>query len=202
MCDVLFSAARSAALSPRKEVPSLISISSSHPADIFLVLPELDLLPLMSVIFPPQNNSPSWVLPPHRAMLFPSVSIGSGLFIMPLVKLLGSFIPAFAEALGAGVMRQFLSFLRWQPSRPPSSHYHCQPPFPAAFHLPCSIHQATKANLVFTSGESMKGRRGSGTILRAKNAHAMQLAISLFFFIFRMAESWCLGRQVDLGTAL
>ena len=48
----------------------------------------------------------------------------------------------------------------------------------------------------------MKGRRGSGTILRAKNAHAMQLAISLFFFIHRMAESWCMGRRVDLGTAL
>ena len=53
MCDVLFSAARSATLSPRKEVPSLIRISSSRPADIFLVLPELDLLPLMSVLFLP-----------------------------------------------------------------------------------------------------------------------------------------------------
>ena len=86
--DVLFSAARSAALSPRKEVPSLIPNSSCRPADIFLPCftrarpAAIDV----SIISPLQ--SPSRVLPPHRAMLFPSVSIGSGLFIMPLVKLL------------------------------------------------------------------------------------------------------------------
>ena len=34
--DTLFSAAQSAALAPRKEVPSLIPGSSSRPADIFL----------------------------------------------------------------------------------------------------------------------------------------------------------------------
>jgi hypothetical protein len=36
ICDVLFSACQSAALSPRKEVPALVSGSSSRPADIFL----------------------------------------------------------------------------------------------------------------------------------------------------------------------
>ena len=36
LCDALFSAAQSAALGPRKEVPALIAGSRSRPADIFL----------------------------------------------------------------------------------------------------------------------------------------------------------------------
>ena len=36
LCDALFSAAQSAALAPRKEVPSLIPNTRSRPADIFL----------------------------------------------------------------------------------------------------------------------------------------------------------------------
>ena len=93
--DVLFSAAKSAALSPRKKVPSLIPNLISRPADIFPPCftrtrpAAIDV----SIISP----LPSWVLPPLRAMLFPSVLIGSGLFIMPLVKLLGS--PSFLQLL-------------------------------------------------------------------------------------------------------
>ena len=34
--DVLFAAARTATLSPRKELPALIPGSSSHPADVYL----------------------------------------------------------------------------------------------------------------------------------------------------------------------
>uniref|UniRef100_A0A1X7UQ21 Uncharacterized protein n=1 Tax=Amphimedon queenslandica TaxID=400682 RepID=A0A1X7UQ21_AMPQE len=36
LCDILFTACRTAALSPRKEVPSLIPGSASGPADVFL----------------------------------------------------------------------------------------------------------------------------------------------------------------------
>ena len=36
LCDVLFSAAQSAALAPKKEAPSLVPGSSNRPADIFL----------------------------------------------------------------------------------------------------------------------------------------------------------------------
>lgn len=38
-CDAVFSAVQSAALAPRKEVPSLIPDSHSHPADVYIYLP-------------------------------------------------------------------------------------------------------------------------------------------------------------------
>ena len=82
--DVLFSAARSAG-------PSLIPNLSSHPADIFpLCFTQTRPAAIdISIISPLQQLTLSR-LPPLRAMLFPSVLIGSSLFIMPLVKLLGS----------------------------------------------------------------------------------------------------------------
>ena len=53
--DVLFSAAQSAALAPRKEIPSLIPGTNSRPADIFLDITVISTL--QSSILPAAANS-------------------------------------------------------------------------------------------------------------------------------------------------
>ena len=66
--DVLFSAAQSAALTPRKEIPSLIPGTNSRPADIFL--PNWCRGRPTALSFPPYNPLSCLLPPTPKAMLY------------------------------------------------------------------------------------------------------------------------------------
>ena len=85
--DVLFSAAQSAALAPKKETPSLIPGFSSRPADIFLPCWKRGKPAALESLR--SNSSPLRMLPSLRAMLYLWVKQGNAEFVKTSAMKLG-----------------------------------------------------------------------------------------------------------------
>ena len=106
--DAIFSAAQTAALAPRKELPSLIPGSQARPADMFLPNWERDVqLHLMLQSSQLCSRSLSKVQPLHQAMPWLSGRTGKWLCMLRHARLWGYPLSHLSSSrLGAGAILQ------------------------------------------------------------------------------------------------